>query len=88
MTRNLKVLGMMHKGKAFKAGPCVVTIGGFPVDAIAVFAGSEKFVTTFDGCIQWLIKRGLPGAKATKLVTDAEAGRAQETQGQGQGCVG
>jgi hypothetical protein len=58
-------------GKRYGAAAITLTIGGCPIDAVAVIAGDDKWVSSRDDCIDWLSNHGLGFNLAAGLIADA-----------------
>jgi hypothetical protein len=58
-------------GKLYGAARIVVRIGHTPLDAIAVKAGSKKWASTREDCVDWLTRHGLSRRLAIALIDDA-----------------
>src|SRR5262245_28174396 len=57
-----------YLGTSYGAATCYVHFGRIPVEATAVFAGQERFITTREAALKWLTDRALPYAMATDLL--------------------
>lgn len=62
----VKLKTVKINGKIFGAGPVIVGIGGAQVPAIAMRAGSKKYILEAHHAPDWLISQGFPewGAEA------------------------
>lgn len=58
------------RGVRYGVGRCVVTIGGAPIDGVAVAAGDERRVTTEDHAWAWLAQHGLTEDEARQFVSE------------------
>lgn len=67
----LELTSTTHDGVQYGAGPCVVQLGGAPMDGVAVTAGKERRITTIEHAPKWLSDRGLPPKEAYSLLREA-----------------
>lgn len=58
------------RGRLYGVAAVVVTIGGAPIEAVAVMADQEKWISAREDAVRWLSERGLGKAEAEKLVAD------------------
>ncbi len=68
VTLHVKKIGR----KRYGAARCFVSgMGNNNTPAVAVLAGKEKWISTFDDCVLWLSKRGLTYTQARDFINEA-----------------
>jgi hypothetical protein len=67
----VELTSIEYEGKMYGAGSCVVSIGGMPINGVALHADGKRHVTSSEYALEWLVGQGLPMEKAHELLTKA-----------------
>ncbi len=61
------------------AAPCRITLFGYPTDAWAVATKSERWLTTRDAALEWLMQRTFASREAVEMFFNTAESHTKET---------